>query len=255
LLPRCRRISLQGGPGASATSLLLRGVSADGGGGDHDAVSGYGVRWRLALLLLVLSVLLAKGRRKVFPAVGSLSGLLWVVAAADLSSGRRGRRWRCWSAEARHPWWQWLVPILCFQDAEEAAGAVVCRRTDRARPSRGGCCRRRRASIQSQGSSACGPDRWKFSVGFNSSVAAGVLCGSFQSLRAMEFPLVSGSAAAAGDGVVWQRRRRGILQSLVWIGSMGFVVFFVFLEALSASRVGQLSFVFLYGILVCVCFP
>jgi len=66
--------------------------------------------------------------------------------------------------------------------------------------------------------------------------------------------LVSGSVAAAGGGVV-RRRRRGILQSLVWIGSMGFVVFFVFLEALSASMVGQLSFVFLYGILVCVRFP
>ena len=45
LLPRCRRISLQGGPGASATSLLLRGVSADGGGGMVDSVSGYGVHW------------------------------------------------------------------------------------------------------------------------------------------------------------------------------------------------------------------
>ena len=69
-------------------SLLLCGVSADGGGGDHDAVSGYVVRWRLALLLLVLSVLLAKGRWQDFPTTGSPSELLRAAAVADFSSGR-----------------------------------------------------------------------------------------------------------------------------------------------------------------------
>jgi hypothetical protein len=29
-------------------------------------------------------------------------------------------------------WWQWLEPVLCFEDAEEIVGVVDARRTDQA---------------------------------------------------------------------------------------------------------------------------
>lgn len=97
-MPRRRRIRSRASPSASATNLLLHGAPADGDGDEVDGASGLRLRQRLAFWLLSLSVLLAKGRRQVFPAVGSFSGLLWVTAAADFSSDRRRRRPRSLSS-------------------------------------------------------------------------------------------------------------------------------------------------------------
>ncbi|RLN12267.1 vacuolar ATP synthase subunit B [Panicum miliaceum] len=82
------------------------------------------------------------------------------------------------SLAARRPWWRRLEPVSCFHGAEEAASVAVARRMDRARASRDGGCCRRWAWIQHRGSSGYGPDRWMFSVGFSSPVAASVFCGS-----------------------------------------------------------------------------
>jgi hypothetical protein len=119
-------------------------------------------------------------------------------------------------------------------------------------PTCGGGFRRRRVWIQGQGSLGCGPDRCVFSVASYSSMAVSVFCGPFQSLCAMEFPSASGSTVVAGVGV-FRRRRRGFLESSARKGSRDHVVIFTFPRAFCQRRVGQLSSVFLYGILVRVC--
>ena len=83
-----------------------------------------------------------------------------------------------WLPAARRPQWRLLQLASCSQDAEEAAGAAVARRMDRARASPGGGCRRRRAWIHGRGSSGCGPDRWMFGVALSSSMVVSVFCGS-----------------------------------------------------------------------------
>jgi hypothetical protein len=150
------------------------------------------------------------------------------------------------SVAVRRLWWWRPKPVKCLKDAEVAVDA---RRTDRARCPRVGGFRRWRAWIQGRGSLGCGPDRCVFSIASYSSLAVSVFCGPFQSLCAMEFPSASGSTAAAGAGV-FRRRRRGFLESSACKGSRDLVVIFTFPRAFCESRVGQLSSVFLYGILV-----
>jgi hypothetical protein len=101
---------------------------------------------------------------------------------------------------------------------------------------------RRRAWIQGRGCLGCGPN----SVASYSPQAVSVFCGPFQSRCAMEFPSASGSTAAAGVSLF----RRGFLESSACKGSRDLVVIFTFPRAVCESRVGQLSSVFLYGILV-----
>ena len=136
------------------------------------------------------------------------------------------------------------MPTFCFKGAEVAEGCVGVWRLDLARLSRGGGRRRRRAQIQGRGNSGRVPGRWATNDGF-------FFCGSTQSLRAMGFSPTSGRAVA-GAGVF----RWGALLFPASIGGRNFVFIFVFLEALCASLVGQLS-VSLSDILVfvCVCFP
>jgi hypothetical protein len=141
------------------------------------------------------------------------------------------------SAAVHRPWWWRPEPVMCLEDVEVAAGAVDARRTDRARCSRGGGFRRRRAWIQGRGSLGCGPDRCVFSVASYSSMAVSVFCGPFQSLCAMEFPSASGSTAAAGVGV-FRRRRRGFLESSARKGSRGHVVIFTFPRAFLSKKGG-----------------
>jgi hypothetical protein len=100
--------------------------------------------------------------------------------------------------------------------------------------------------LGSRAEGAWAPDQCVFSVAFYSSVAVSVFCGPFQSLCAMTFPSASGSTAAAGDGLF----RRGFLESSGCKGSRDLVVIFTFPRAFCESRVGQLSSVFLYGLLV-----
>jgi len=83
-----------------------------------------------------------------------------------------------WLPAARRPRWRRLQSASCSQDAEEAAGAAVARRMDRARASPGGGCRRWRAWIHGRGSSGCCPDRCWFGVALSSSMAVSVFCGS-----------------------------------------------------------------------------
>ena len=115
------------------------------------------------------------------------------------------------------------------------------RRMDRARASPGGGCRQWRAWIHGRGSSGCGPDRRCFGVALSSSMAVSVFCGSSK-------PSCDGVLVGLGfDG---QSRR---CPTVVEKGSRDLVVISVLLGALSVSREGQLSSVFLYGILVCGC--
>jgi hypothetical protein len=157
--------------------------------------------------------------------------------------------YRSRSAAVRRLSWRRLEPILCFQDAEEVVGAVEARWSGRARSPRGGGVRWRRAWIQDRGSLGCVPDRCVFSVAFNSSFVVSVFCSPLQSLCAMEFPSATGSTATAGAGV-FQRQRRGFLESSACKGSRDLAIVFTFPKALCDCRVGQLSSVIPYGILV-----
>ena len=148
-----------------------------------------------------------------------------------------------WLLAARRPRWWRLQSASCSQDAEEAAGAAVARRMDRARASPGGGCRRWRAWIHGRGSSGCGPDRCCFGVALSSSMAVTIFCG-------LSKPLCDGVLVGLGFGSDGQSRR---CPTVVEKGTRDLVVISVFLGALSVSREGQLSSVFLYGILVCGC--
>ena len=68
-----------------------------------------------------------------------------------------------------------------------------------------------------------------------------------QSLRAMELLRPRG-----------RRRRTAVavgIYSSAWMGFRNLFVISILLVALFVSRMEQLSYVFLYGVLVCVCFP
>ena len=74
------------------------------------------------------------------------------------------------------------------------------------------------------------PGRWTSSDAFNSSVTAGVFCGSSQRLEAMELRLTWGwrRRASSGGRRRWQNRE-------VCIGSRGINVIFLFLRGLCAK--------------------
>ena len=149
----------------------------------------------------------------------------------------------CWSLAAHRPRWWRLQLASCSQDAEEAVGAAVARRMDRARASPGGGCRQWRAWIHGRGSSGRGPDRCCFGVALSSSMAVSVFCGSSK-------PSCDGVLVGLRFGGDGQSQR---CPTVVEKGSRDLVVISVLLGALSVSREGQLSSVFLYGILVCGC--
>ena len=164
-----------------------------------------------------------------------------------------GDLYRSRSVAAHRPRWRRLLSISCCPGAVEAAGATVVRRMDRARASWGGGRRHRRAWIHGRGCSGCVPDRWTNSIGFSSSLLAGVFCG---------LPKPACDGAPFGLGVAGGVRRwrpavavaAGIYSS-AWKGSRDLFVISILLVALSVSRMEQLSSVFLYGVLVCVRFP
>ena len=143
------------------------------------------------------------------------------------------------------------TPGFCFKVPEMVQVRLEVRGSDPARTSCGGGRRRRRAWIQDRGSLGRVPGRWASDIGFILSGRMSVFCGSLQSVRAMEFPPISGWAVV-GSGDSWQRRC-GLLECLASTGSRDLVVIFVFLVSLCALC-DELSSVSLYDILVFVCF-
>ena len=168
--------------------------------------------------------------------------LVFLLLMVAIGASARWILLGCWLLAARRPRWWRLQLASCSQDAEEAAGAAVARRMDRARASPGGGCRRWRAWIHGRGSSGCGPDRWMFGVGLSSSMAVSIFCGS--SKPSCDVVLVG--LGFGGDG------RRGHCPA-VGKGSRDLVVISIFLRVLYISREGQLSSLFLHGILACGC--
>ena len=89
------------------------------------------------------------------------------------------------------------------------------------------------------------------SVGFSSSLLAGVFCG-------LPNPVCDGAPFGLGVAGGVRRWRPAVavgIYSSAWKGSRDLFVISILLVALSVSRMEQLSSVFLYGLLVCVCFP
>ena len=162
-----------------------------------------------------------------------------------------GDLYRSRSVAARRPRWRRLLSISCCPGAVEAAGAAVVRRMDRARASRGGGRRHRRAWIHGRGCSGCVPDRCTNIVGFSLSLLAGVFCG---------LPKPACDGAPFGLGVAggvrhWRPAVAAGIYSSAWKGSRDLFVISILLVALSIIRMEYLSSLFLYGVLVCVCFP
>ena len=90
------------------------------------------------------------------------------------------------------------------------------------------------------------PGRWTSSDAFNSSMTAGVFCGSSQRLEAMKLRLTWGWRRRASSG---GRRRRQNRE--VCIGSRGLNVIFLFLRGLCVKRLGQPPFV--SHVCICMC--
>ncbi|KAG2573785.1 hypothetical protein PVAP13_7KG277755 [Panicum virgatum] len=130
-MPRRRRIRSRPGPGATATSLLLHGVSTDGRG---DECGGASVLRRLGFWILVRFLAAA--------AMRPLAGLLLLRAPPSEAAVAGGIIWRSFGRVCREgfPWW----PVF-LGGIDEAKAATAQRNVvSRLLPHSGGAFLRRR---------------------------------------------------------------------------------------------------------------
>jgi hypothetical protein len=131
-------------------------------------------------------------------------------------------------------------PTLSFKDTMMVVVSTVSRRVDRALVSFG--VGRWRVSIQVQRILGCVPGRCIFSV-------ASIYCGSIQSLRAKGIPLIWDGHGASFNGGGWRLFDDGGWRwsapaSSGSTGTRVFIVIFIFVRGLCASRLEQLSMLY-----------